>query len=471
MVDGPLFAPLTAPIVRPLRWIGLALAALIAAIGAGFGFGQSVPAIYVIFTTAATFALTLWLWNGFFVRWAAEAALSSRVAAERAGRQVSARAALRGFITGNKGILAGLAILILGFVILALTIPGFANGVDLLTALFLAASIVFTTLTSRAFGDNRSAFIGLMVLGTMFIIASLHVPGFLSGANIKSMLVFASFLGLATVGQTLVALLGGLDLSIPFLIGASNVGLLYLIGLGIPSVIAVILVLVAGALIGLLNGILSFPLQGQALIVTLGVGFTTSGLTQILTSIGSAFAGNVFGKVPLWLSNVAAMNGVTFGLAIPPVIFVWIVVSAALIYGMKNTVYGRYLYALGGNRTSAQRMRISERRYWWGAFAVSGFSSTLTGSLLLGWSGGGFIGVGDPYLFMTLSALVIGGTSLLGGQGGYGFTVIGVLVLQVLTAFLVGIGLKFEWQQFIYGLLILPMVALYARSPHIRTQI
>jgi ribose transport system permease protein len=471
MADSPLFAPLTAPIVRPLRWIGLALAALIAAIGAGFGFGQSIPAQYVIFTTAATFALALWLWNGFIVRWAAEASVLSHAAAERSGRQVSARAALYGFISGNRGILAGLAILILGFVILSLTLTEFLTWLNFLTGLFLVVALVFTTLTSRAFGDNRSAFIGLMVLGTMFVVASLHVTGFLSGANIKSMLVFASFLGLATVGQTLVALLGGLDLSIPFLIGSSNVGLLYLIGLGIPSPIAVIIILVIGALIGLLNGILSFPLQGQALIVTLGVGFATSGLTQILTSIGSAFAGNVFGKVPGWLSNLAAMNGVTFGLAIPPVIFVWIAVAAALIFGMKNTVYGRYLYALGGNRTSAQRIRISERRYWWGAFAVSGFASTLTGSLLLGWSGGGFIGVGDPYLFMTLSAVVIGGTSLLGGQGGYGFTVIGVLVLQVLTAFLVGIGLKFEWQQFIYGLLILPMVALYARSPHIRTQI
>ncbi len=216
---------------------------------------------------------------------------------------------------------------------------------------------------------------------------------------------------------------------------------------------------------------MSFPLQGQALIVTLGVGFATSGLTQILTSIGSSFAGNVFGEVPKWLSNFAAMNGVTFGIAR----------SAGHLrldrrrhradLRLKNTVYGRYLYALGGNRTSAQRIRISERRYWYGAFTISGFASALTGSLLLGWSGGGFIGVGDPYLFMTLAAVVIGGTSLLGGHGGYGFTVIGVLVLQVLTAFLVGIGLKFEWQQFIYGLLILPMVALYARSPHIRTQI
>jgi ribose transport system permease protein len=471
MADSPLFAPLTAPIVRPLRWIGLAVAILIAAIGAGFGFNQAIPTQYVIFTTAATFALALWLWNSFFLRWAAEASSRSQAAAERSGRQLSPRAALRGFIAGNKGVLAGLAILTLGFVILSLTLTSFFNWLNFFTALFLAAALVFTTLTSRVFGDNRSAFIGLMVLGTMFVVASLHVTGFLSGANIKSMLVFAAFLGLATVGQTLVALLGGLDLSIPFLIGSSNVGLLYLIGLGIPSPFAVILILVIGSAIGLLNGFLSFPLQGQALIVTLGVGFATSGLTQILTSIGSAYAGNVFGQVPSWLSNLAAMNGVTFGLGIPPVIFVWIAVAAALIFGMKNTVYGRYLYALGGNRTSAQRISISERRYWCGVFTISGFSSALTGSLLLGWSGGGFIGVGDPYLFMTLAAVVIGGTSLLGGQGGYGFTVIGVLVLQVLTAFLVGIGLKFEWQQFIYGLLILPMVALYARSPHIRTQI
>jgi ribose transport system permease protein len=471
MSNSPLFAPLAAPIVRPLRWIGLALAALLAAIGAGFGFVQGAPVQYIILATAATFALALWLWNGLFASWAVEASLRGQAVAERSGGQLSARAALRGFLSGNKGVLLGLAILVGGFIILSLTLPGFLTWLNLFTGLFIAATLVFTTLTSRAFGDNRSAFIGLMVLGTMFVVASLHVTGFLSGANIKSMLVFASFLGLATVGQTLVALLGGLDLSIPFVIGSSNVGLLYLIGLNIPSPIAVILILVAGALIGFLNGLLSFPLQAQALIVTLGVGFATSGLTQILTSIGSAYAGNVFGKVPLWLSNFAAMNGVTFGLGIPPVIFVWILVAAALIYGMKNTIYGRYLYALGGNRVSAQRIRVSERRYWWGAYTVSGFASALTGSLLLGWSGGGFIGVGEPYLFMTLSAVVIGGTSLLGGQGGYGFTVIGVLVLQVLTAFLVGIGLKYEWQQFIYGLLILPMVALYARSPHIRTQI
>jgi ribose transport system permease protein len=299
----------------------------------------------------------------------------------------------------------------------------------------------------------------------------MNIEGFASGNNIKSMLLFASFLGLASIGQTLVALLGGLDLSIPFVIGAANVGLLYLIGLGVPPWLATLIVLATGAILGTINGLLSYKLQGQALIVTPGTGFAISGGVQIITSIGSAYGGNVFGTVPGWLSNLSAMNGTTFGLPFPPVIVIWVVIALILVLGLRLTVYGRHLYALGVNRTSASRLMISEMRYWVGMYALSGFFAAMTGSLLLGWSGGGFIGVGDQYLFLTLAAVVVGGTSLLGGAGGYGFTVIGVLVLQVLSSFLVGIGLDFKWQQFIFGLLILPMVALYARSPHIRTQI
>jgi ribose transport system permease protein len=246
---------------------------------------------------------------------------------------------------------------------------------------------------------------------------------------------------------------------------------MYLLTLGVPPWIAFIAILLIGAGIGFINGMLSFRLQGQALILTLGVGFAVSGGTQILTSIGTAFGGNVFGVVPNWLSNIASVNGKFFGLSFPPVVIIWIIASIVLIVGLRTTTWGRNLYALGGSRTSAKRLSISERGYWVGVYTISGLVSAFTGALLLGWSGGGFIGVGDQYLFMTLAAVVVGGTSLLGGWGGYGFTVIGVLVLQVLTSFLVGIGLDFESQQFIFGLIILPMVALYARSPHIRTQI
>lgn len=450
--------------ISSLQWVGLIVATLIGGLGFILGVVQQVGLQQLIFYTAATFALVIWIWNAYV-------APHAKFGREQGTHGPGGMVLFKSFVYRLRKLIVALLIILGVFLIASATITGFFNWLNIVTFLVLCALLVFTVQVSQMFVDNRSAFIGLMVLLTMFTVGSIFIDGFSSGANIKSMLLFASFLGLACVGQTLVALLGGLDLSIPFVIGASNVFLLYLIGLGCYPWLAIIIVLLLGALIGWVNGILSFRLQGQALILTLGVGFAVSGLTQIMTSIGSAFAGNVFGVVPDWLKNLAAMNGVTFGISIPPVILIWAVVAIVLIYGMRNTVYGRFLYALGGNRTSASRLSISERRYWVGAYMVSGAVSALTGILLLGWSGGGFIGVGQPYLFMTLAAVVMGGTSLLGGQGGYGFTVIGVLVLQVLTSFLVGMGLKFEWQQFIFGLLIVPMVALYARSPHIRTQI
>ena len=216
---------------------------------------------------------------------------------------------------------------------------------------------------------------------------------------------------------------------------------------------------------------ISFNLQGQALIVTLGVGFMVVGGVQILVSLPTVTGGTVFGVVPDWLKNLASLNGKFFGLPIPPVILIWILVSILLIVGLRHTKWGRNLYAVGGKRLSADRLSISERAYWVGVYVISGFTSAATGAMLLGWSGGGFIGVGDQYLFLTVAAVAVGGTSLLGGYGGYGFTVIGVLALQVISTFLAGLGLSFEGQQFIFGLLILPLVALYSRAPHIREQI
>jgi ribose transport system permease protein len=91
--------------------------------------------------------------------------------------------------------------------------------------------------------------------------------------------------------------------------------------------------------------------------------------------------------------------------------------------------------------------------------------------LLLGYTGSGYAGVGDPYLFTTIAAVLIGGTSLVGGRGGYGLTVLGVLILTVLQTILSGYSLSSSAQEAILGLLIIPAVALYARSPHPRMQI
>jgi ribose transport system permease protein len=442
------------------RIIGLLVAIILTAIGVIFGFMQNVSVQIIILSAIATLVLFFWSWQ--FV-------LNQFTIYVSSGDPNSNE--LRKVWLQYRTPLIGLAIVLLIFLILSLTVTNFFNVWNVLSLLILLTIIVLTRTLGEQFQQNKSAFIGVMVLSGLFSVGAMNIDGFASSLNIKSMLLFASFLGMASIGQTLVALLGGLDLSIPFIIGAANVGLLYLIGHGVPPWLAALLVLLIGTGLGVVNGLLSFRLQGQALILTLGMGFAISGGVQILTSIGSAYSGNVFGAVPDWLSNLSSMNGSTFGIPFPPVIGIWALISLILIVGMRVTVYGRYLYALGVNRTSASRVMISELKYWVLAYAMSGFFAASTGSLLLGWSGGGFIGVGDPYLFLTLAAVVVGGTSLLGGQGGYGFTMIGVLVLQVLSSFLVGIGLSFQGQQFIFGLLILPMVALYARSPHIRTQI
>jgi ribose transport system permease protein len=455
---GGLFVPRS----RALVWFNLAATFVVAAISFGLGFWQGISAQIVILYTIVLAAVLFWLINYVAVIFETRAP---------SPETDNAAPAVGGVWSGNRVLIVTMAVMLIVYLLITATVPSFRTLGNLIAFLLLEAILVFAFKVSNRFAHGRSAFIGLIVLLALIVISSFTINGFLSAANIKAILLFAAFLGIACVGQTLVALLGGLDLSIPFVIGSSNIGLLFLIGLGVPSWLAVVFVLVIGAALGFLNGVLSYRLQGQALILTLGMGFSIAGLVQILTSIGSSFGGNVFGTVPKWLQNLAAMNGRTFGLAVPPTILLWIAIAIIVIVGLRYSAFGRYIYALGGNRRSAKLIGVSEFKYWTIAYAISGFSAALTGCLLLGWSGGGFIGVGDQYLFTTLAAVVIGGTSLMGGYGGYGYTVIGVLVLQVLSAFLIGIGLKYEWQQFIFGLLILPMVALYGRAPHIRAQV
>ncbi|MGN7802392.1 ABC transporter permease [Ensifer sp. 22521] len=330
---------------------------------------------------------------------------------------------------------------------------------------------ISTVQSSNPVRTHKSISIGFALLACLLLSGALLVPGFVSSQNARSILLLAAFLGLASIGQTLCALVGALDLSIPYVIGGANILLPSLMVAGLPAPLAMLVVVVLGACVGAANGALSFKLQGQALIMSLGVGFAAVGAVQIYTSLGTQFGGTVFTPVPEWLRNISAFNGTFLGLPIPPVIIIWAVVAVALGWTMYNTWFGRSIYAIGGARTAAARLGISEFKVWTAIHCVSGAMSAITGMLLLGFSGGGFVGVGDPYLFTTVAAVVIGGTSLLGGAGGYGATVLGVLVLTVLTSLLVGLGLSFPAQQAVVGLLIVPMVAIYARSPHIRNQI
>ena len=463
--------------------LGLFFAIIVGIGTAVLGWVDSSDWINIVFYSVATSALVLWGWYHFSIRWIHND-LKQNIFSHIPSNEKKEKDEIvedqednsdKNFfyttLLPYKWVAGGFLLIIAIFVFVSFIFDGFFSGRTLISFLIFLGFIIIASVIGRYIKGQKSTFIGICVLIGLFIIGALTINGFLSLLNLKSMLVFAAFLGLATIGQTLVALLGGLDLSIPFIIGSSNIALMSMISKGVPPWLSALVVLLFGLGVGLINGVLSFRLQGQALILTLGVGFFMVGGVQILVAMNTFSAGTVFGVVPEWMRNLASMNGKTLGLPVPPVILIWIAASILIIVGLRYTKWGRNLYALGGNRLSADRLSISERGYWIGVYVISGFFSAFTGALLLGWSGGGFVGVGDTYLFLTLAAVVVGGTSLLGGWGGYGLSVIGVLILQVLNTTLIGWGLSFEAQQFILGLLIIPMVALYARSPHIRTQI
>lgn len=299
----------------------------------------------------------------------------------------------------------------------------------------------------------------------IFFAGTVLVPGFGSIFSIRSMLVLAAFLGIAAVGQTMVVLIGGIDLSIPFIMGFANVVAAKLNGDGAPFGIVVLLVLIMAGIIGAFNGALSSRLNIHPLIVTLGVGNIVQGAVSLWTK------GFPSGKAPDYISKMVSIGATTGPFPFPPLVFLWLFLALLVILVLQRTVYGRQLYALGANPEAARLALVRPTRMWALTFAASAVFAAIAGILLLGFTGSAFARVGEPYLFQSIAAVVIGGTSLLGGRGGYGGTVIGALVLIELTTVLIGLRLSQSLVQAVLGLVIILLVSIYGRETHVRNQI
>ena len=324
------------------KGLGLLFAVLCGIGTAVLGWFDGADWMNIVAYSIAVTGLILWGWYHFSVRWINEELkqnIFTKMPKEEEKGQDSEDEENFFFknIREHKWKTIAFLGVILIFIFVSFIAENFFSGRTLVSFLIFLAFVIFMGVISRFIKGTKSVFVGISVLIGLFIIGSLTIPGFLTLMNMKSMLVFAAFLGLATVGQTFVAMLGGLDLSIPFVIGSMNVALMSLISKGVPPWLACVAILLLGALIGLVNGILSFRLQGQALILTLGVGFFVKGGVQILVAMGTFSAGTVFGVVPPWMTNLASMNGKTIGLPIPPVVIIWIVASIIIIVGLRLT--------------------------------------------------------------------------------------------------------------------------------------
>ena len=200
----------------------------------------------VTFSIAVT-GLILWGWYHFSIRWI-DSDLKQNILSQfpKEGKDVDGEDEENFFfknIRDHKWKTLAFILLILVFIFVSFIAEGFFSGRTLVSFLIFLAFIILMGVVGQYVTAQKSVFIGISVLIALFIIGALTIPGFLSLLNMKAMLVFAAFLGLAVVGQTFVALLGGLDLSIPFLIGASNVALMSLISKGVPPWLALVAVL------------------------------------------------------------------------------------------------------------------------------------------------------------------------------------------------------------------------------------
>ena len=147
------------------------------------------------------------------------------------------------------------------------------------------------------------------------------------------------------------------------------------------------------------------------------------------------------------------------------------VLAIVVVIVLDRTPFGRRLYALGSNPAAAALALIDRRVIWTAAYVVSALFAALTGVLLLGFTGSAYADVGQPYLFETIAAVVIGGTTLIGGRGGLLGTLAGAVVLTELNRLFIGLGLAPPMVQAALGAMIIVLVSLYGREPHVSTTI
>lgn len=302
--------------------------------------------------------------------------------------------------------------------------------------------------------ENKSVAAVYVVLLALFIFGLFISADFRSGSNLFSVLRQSVALGIVSIGQTIIILAGGIDLSV-----SSIVTLAALFGAGlIQGRVELILPVVAlclglGALFGVVNGSLWSYLRVEPFIVTLGT-------FSIGRGIALVYARGPVGYVPpIYQSFAYADIG-----PVPVAAIVFLVILALAMLMLSYTQLGRRIYAVGGNPEVARLAGINVSRIRIIAFVLSGVSAAFTGLYMASRMGSGDPNIGPGFELDSITAVVLGGTVLGGGRGGLIGTLGGVLLIAVLSNFLNLMNVDNWYQQVIKGLILLVAVAAYRRS-------
>jgi len=299
----------------------------------------------------------------------------------------------------------------------------------------------------------------LLLVVLVLVVASLTLPGFGSIGHLRYILELAAVIGIVAAGQTLVILMGGIDLSAGTVMTVTAIMLPLISPAFDPTgLVGIALILAIAALIGFLNGAGSAFLGLPPIIMTLAMATFLQGLLVIVAG-GSAVS--VTNAAVIWLGQARP-----FGISAS--ILLWIVISAAVLILIHRLPIGARFLALGANPLAARLSGVSVTKHTLILYALSGFFAGIAGILILGMNRQGYVGIGEPYVLTSIAAVVLGGTSILGGRGTYAGTIPGAILLVTTTALITVVNASPGWRSIMFGTLILALLLISGREARAR---
>lgn len=294
----------------------------------------------------------------------------------------------------------------------------------------------------------------IILLVVLVVILQILRPGIVNERWIANTVKFAIPLAILAGCQTMTMLTGGIDLSVGTVATMSAFIMATQIVNQDPTV-AFLLAMTPAVLIGLVNGIGVGVFRVHPLIMTLGTSLIGTGFLQVYqrTVIASG------AKIPDFLNWLG--TGVSFGF--PNALLLFVPVAVFIVFTLNRTGFGRLLYAVGDNERAT---RLSGVRYWQVILALYILSSLLagiTGLLYIGLIKAPSLSLAEPLVLPSVAAAVIGGTSIFGGRGGYAGTIVGALILTVLTTLLTILQMPEGARRMLFGAIVLLVTAAYLR--------
>lgn len=306
------------------------------------------------------------------------------------------------------------------------------------------------------FGNRLRANGILLALLVLVIAGALLSPFFLTPQNIANVARQGSIVGILGIGMTFVILTAGIDLSAGSILGFVAIVFSFAMRDGVPWPLAMLVALCAGALPGALNGLGITRGRLQPFVMTLGMLVVARGVTYTIAD-GKPVPLGAPGADIGWLGN-----GSLLGIPVPVVIFAALAVAAWFV--LRHTTFGRQVYAVGDNLEAARLSGVPTGRVIFSVYVISGLCAAIAAVIIVARLTAGEPRMGEGFELDAIAVVVIGGTSLFGGEGGVGGTVVGAAIVTAINNLLNLLGVPIFSQQIAQGLIILGAVLLERRT-------